>query len=84
MSNQAERAAAAAGNAKVKDEAITVLDGTDDGFWGLAPGEHVVLLDGCMVHLDANNKVVGVEFMDAEGETTGMVDVKDGIPTFES
>ena len=68
-------------NEQVK-ESIAVLDGSDPGFWGLGEGEHVVLLDGCMVHLDANNKVVAVEFMDDEGETHGLVEVNGGVPTF--
>jgi hypothetical protein len=69
-------------NSEVKAEAVTVLDGTDDGFWGLAPGEHVVLLDGCMVHLDASNKVVAVEFTDDAGHSRGIVEVSGGVPTF--
>lgn len=67
-------------NDEVKAQ-IAVLDGTDPGFWGLAPGEHVAIFDGGMVHLDANNKVVGFEFFNGEGETLLAVDVEDGIPT---
>lgn len=68
-------------NEQVK-ESIAVLDGTDDGFWGLEPGEHVVLLDGCMVHLNADNKVVAVEFTDDEGESHGIVEVTNGVPAY--
>jgi hypothetical protein len=70
-------------NEQVK-ESIAVLDGSDPGFWGLEPGEHVAIFDGCMVHLSADNKVLAVEFTNDQGETTGMVNVENGKPTFEA
>lgn len=68
-------------NAQVK-ESIAVLDGTDPGFWGLSEGEHVAIFDGCMVVLNAENKVIAVEFTDANGESQGIVEVNGGVPTY--
>jgi hypothetical protein len=57
---------------------IAVLDGSDPGFWGLGPGEHVVIIDTLLVHLNADNKVVGIELTNSRGDITAELAIEDG------